>query len=194
MKALRLRNIDTRYFGYETIGRVLNLSPASARVMASRYVKAGLLLRVKRNIYLLKEKWNALSSEDLFQIANLIQTPSYISLMTALDYYQITTQLQQNFYESIALKRTKNVEISTAFFSYTKINPDLYFGFVKRQNFFIAEAEKAFLDAIYLASLGRYSMDLSSIDFSKFNTDKLNLMCQSYPETVKKMLKSYDYS
>jgi len=194
VKALRLRNIDTRYFGYETIGRVLNLSPASARVMASRYVKAGLLLRVKRNIYLLKEKWNALSSEDLFQIANLIQTPSYISLMTALDYYQITTQLQQNFYESIALKRTKNVEISTAFFSYTKINPDLYFGFVKRQNFFIAEAEKAFLDAIYLASLGRYSMDLSSIDFSKFNTDKLNLMCQSYPETVKKMLKSYDYS
>lgn len=111
MKFLQLQNISKLYFGHEEIARALGITSNSAKVTASRYVKQGLLVRLKRNLYILKEKWFNLDREQKFVIANLIQTPSYVSLMTALDYYEITTQMQRDFIESIALKRTKGVEI-----------------------------------------------------------------------------------
>lgn len=107
-----------------------------------------------------------------------------------MDYYQITTQLQQDFFESIAVKRTKEIEIEKNVFNYSKIKAELYFGFSKEKDFFIAASEKAFLDAIYLMSLGRYNFDLSSIDFSKFNIDKLLKMVAEFPPKTKMILDS----
>jgi predicted transcriptional regulator of viral defense system len=83
MKFLELHTIHKLYFGYEEIARALGISPASARVSASRYVRQGLLVRVKRNMYVLREVWNALGRAEKFVLVNMGQTPSYISLMTA---------------------------------------------------------------------------------------------------------------
>ena len=121
MSFLELKKIEKLYFGYEDIARVLSITLQSARVTANRYVKKGLLIRAKRNIYLLNDRWLDLTREQKFIIANIIQTPSYISLMSALEYYEITTQIQQDFIESIALKRTKEVVLDHTFFNYIKI-------------------------------------------------------------------------
>ena len=110
MKLLELRTIRKLYFGYEEIARVLGISPASARVSASRYVRQGLLVRIKRNTYVLREVWNAVGRADKFVLVNMGQMPSYISLTTALDYYEITTQVQRDFFESVAVKRTKEMQ------------------------------------------------------------------------------------
>ena len=126
-------------------------------------------------------------------MANFLQTPSYISLMTALDYYEITTQIQQNYFESIVLKRTKQVIADDTVFNFTRINKKLYFGFYRVKGFFIAEPEKAFLDAVYLTSIGRYNFDIDSIDFNKLDNDKLNTNLKNYPTAVKKLLDSYGY-
>ena len=53
-------------------------------------------------------------------LANLAQTPSYISLATALDYYELTTQIQRTFFESVALKRTKRINVDGHIFRYTR--------------------------------------------------------------------------
>ena len=193
MNFLELKKIEKLYFGYEDIARVLSITPHSARVTANRYVKRGLLIRAKRNIYLLKDRWFDLTREQKFILANIIQTPSYISLMSALEYYEITTQIQQDFIESIALKRTKEVELDQTFFNYIKINPVLYSGFFRIRDFFIALPEKAFLDAIYLKSFGRYQLDISSIDFSKMNRIKFEEMAASYPEKTKSYLRKNEY-
>lgn len=185
MRSLDLHKIDKTYFGYEDISRQLGISPESARVSASRYAGQGILIRIKRNIYMLRETWNRLDRTEKFQIANLIQVPSYISLMSAMDYYEVTTQLQQDFIESIVLKRTKEIEIERNTFNYSKIKTELYFGFAKKNDFFIATPEKAFLDAIYLMSLGRYSFDLASIDFSKLNVSELQKIIAKFPEKTK---------
>ena len=103
MKSLELDRIRKLYFGYEDIAKVLGISAASAKVTASRYVKLGVLVRIKRNMYTLREVWNTAGREEKFVIANLGQAPSYISLMTALDYYEITTQVLRNFFESVAI-------------------------------------------------------------------------------------------
>lgn len=188
MRSLELYKIDKLYFGYEEISRILGISLDSARLSAHRYTKQGFLVRIKRNIYVLREKWNRLDRMEKFQIANLIQVPSYISLMTAMDYYQITTQIQQDFIESIAVKRTKDTEIHKNVFNYSKIKTELYFGFLKEKDAFIANPEKALLDAIYLMSLGRYKFDLASIDFSKFNLDKLLNVVDRFPAKTRTTL------
>jgi len=181
MKILQLRNIEKLYFGHEDIARALGITLQSAKVSANRYVRQGLLIRLKRNIYVLKDKWIRLDREQVFPLANIIQVPSYISLMTALDYYEITTQVQRDFIESVAVKRTKEVEIGQRFFNYTKINTDLYSGFSRTRGFFIATPEKAFLDALYLMSLGRYRFDIPSIDFSKLNLKKIEYLARLFP-------------
>jgi len=192
MKALDLRKIDKPYFGYEDIARVLNISPNSAKVAASRYVKAGILIRIKRNLYVLFENWAIMSLEQKFTIANLIQVPSYISLMTALSYYEITTQLQQDYIESVGIRRTKDITIEKTVFRYTKIKPELYFGFKRMRGFFIAEPEKAFVDALYLQSLGRRSIDTSSLDLDKLDWPRILEISKSFPKRTRRQVKRYE--
>lgn len=190
MNYLKLRGIKKLCFDYREISQVLGVNPDSARVFANRYVKSGFLLRIKRNLYTLREKWDNISERERFILANLIQVPSYISLMTALSYYEITTQIQQDFIESIAIKRTKEAAVEQAIFNYTKIRKELYFGFLKIKDFFIAAPEKAFLDALYLASLKKYKFVPSSLDLSKMDTRKINKMAQKFPMQTKKFIKS----
>lgn len=191
MKAEKLRKIRKDYFSYEDIAKVLNIDLNSARVSASRYVKQGVLIRIKRNLYVLKEKWPNLSLEEKFSLANIIHVPSYISLMTALSYYEITTQIQRNFIESIVINYAKELSIEDVIFSYTKINKHLYFDFLKINNFFIASPEKAFVDSMYLMSIGRYSFDLTSIDFNKLDKRKINILVKKYPLNLKKKVEKW---
>ena len=193
MKILKLSNINKTFFGYEEIARVLGITNASARVSANRYVKQGVLIRLKRGLYVLRERWNYFNRDERFNIANILQVPSYVSLMSALDYHEITTQMQRGFVESIVLKRTKVINIDKNVFNYTRINIDLYFGFKKVGEFFIASPEKAFLDAIYLMSLGRYNFDLTSIDVRKLNTDEIKKIVKRFPAKTKKFLVKYGY-
>jgi hypothetical protein len=53
--------------------------------------------------------------------------------MTALDYYEITTQIQQDFIESIAVKRTKEVAVDSTVFNFTRIQENMYAGFIKKK-------------------------------------------------------------
>ena len=193
MKLQELNSIKKIYFGYEEIARVFGISLDSAKVTASRYVRQGLLLRVKRNLYVRREVWNAATVEEKFSLANLAQVPSYISLTTALEYYEITTQMLRNFYESVAIKRTKEINLNGSVFRYTKLTSDLYFGFIKEKGVFIATPEKALLDAFYLMSYGRYSLDISALNAAKLDRDEIKRLSQVFPPRTRKMLKKYGY-
>jgi predicted transcriptional regulator of viral defense system len=193
MKHLRLNNISKFYFGYEDIAKALGISAGSAKVTASRYVKQGILVRVKRNMYVLRSTWKAAGREEKFLLANLGQVPSYISLMSALDYYEITTQVQRNFFESSAIKRTKEIEIDGSIFRYIKINSAYYFGFKKEKDFFIATPEKALVDAFYLMSFGRYALDISSLSVEKLDKEEIRRISNVFPLKTRSMLKKYGY-
>jgi predicted transcriptional regulator of viral defense system len=192
MRLNELNKISRRIFGYEDISRVFGITVDSARVAASRYTKQGLLVRIKRNLYMLKSVWDVMGVNEKLEIANLIQTPSYISLQTALSYYEISLQIQQNYFESISLKRSKEIEILNDTFNFTKIAPYLYTYFKKDNNAFIAEPEKAFVDAVYLMSLGRYKLDLSAIEFSRLNKERIKIILKSFPLKTSEYLERYE--
>jgi predicted transcriptional regulator of viral defense system len=193
MKHLRLNNISKFYFGYEDIAKALGISAGSAKVTASRYVKQGILVRVKRNRYVLRSTWKAAGREEKFLLANLGQVPSYISLMSALDYYEITTQVQRNFFESSAIKRTKEIEIDGSIFKYVKINSAYYFSFKKEKDFFIATPEKALVDAFYLMSYGRYALDISALSEEKLDRKEIRRISDVFPLKTRSILKKYGY-
>jgi len=76
-------------------------------------------------------------------------------------------------------------------FNYTRIKKPLYCGFIKKGDFFIATAEKALLDALYLMQLKRYSFDLTAIDFRKISKERLKKEARLFPEGILNHLKEY---
>ncbi|MDP8299597.1 MAG: type IV toxin-antitoxin system AbiEi family antitoxin domain-containing protein [Candidatus Tantalella remota] len=186
MNIQKLETIGKLYFTTNDISRALGVTLKSANVSASRYCAKGYIIRVKRGLYVLKNKWNTLGEKDLYSLANILQVPSYISLGTALSYYGISTQLQQGYIESIALKRTKTVNLIDTSFNYIRISKKLYSGFTREKDFFIALPEKAFLDSLYLSLMGKYSFDISAIDKGKMERENLKRLWTLFPKKVRR--------
>ncbi|MBM4176978.1 MAG: hypothetical protein FJ213_12535 [Ignavibacteria bacterium] len=173
MKYYKLAEAEKTLLGIDDIANTLVISRESAKVTASRYAAAGFLVRLKRDLYIPAEKLMRLKEEELFHIANIVQVPSYISLTTALSYYNVSAQQQQNFIESIQLKRTKTVKAKNIEFAYTKIKKEMYTGFDLLNDFFIALPEKAIADAVYLTAIGKYNCDFDAVDFKKIKKSRV---------------------
>jgi predicted transcriptional regulator of viral defense system len=191
MRAKDLSSIEPLYFGYEEVAGALGIGAPSAKVAATRYVRGGLLLRLKRNTYVLRSRWEHLEPKERFMLANAGQTPSYISFMTALDHHGLTSQVQRGVVESAAVKRTREIALNGWVFRYTRLSPQLYFGFHRAEGVFIAEPEKALLDACYLMALGRYALDLHALEWDRFDLTKLDRMARRFPVRARKPMEPW---
>ena len=176
---------DKLFFSVEDVAEILGITIASAHVLCSRYVRKGLFIRLKRNVYIVAERWRNLERTDFLVLANFLQVPSYISFLSALVYYEVTTQVPRMVWESASLKRSKLFSVRGAEFRYYKMSGSLYQGFLNADGVFVAEREKAFLDSIYLSSLGRYSLDVSAIDLGKLEMTAIERWLNYYPERTK---------
>lgn len=190
MSYYQLLKIQKPFFSLDDVAYTLGIQPGSAAVLCSRYVKKGLLVRLKRGLYARTEQLRNYGQQDLFRLANFLQVPSYISLTTALSYHGLTTQVQRGFFESISLKRTRKFEVAQHTFHYSKISLDLYKGFERVEDVFIALPEKALLDSLYLASLGRYSLDTSALDLTKVNGEVLENLSSLFPSRVRTFMEN----
>lgn len=191
MKYPQLRQLkESGFFTIQDVASLLDIKPASARVLCARYTEKGLFIRLKNNLYVLKERWEQNSLEEFFKLSNFLQVPSYISLMTALSFYEVTTQVQRGVFESVCVKRSERLEIEGMSFNFYKLKRELYFDFVKQHNFFIATKEKAFLDVCYLYSFGKYSFDINSIDVEKLDMGRVKKLLKRFPERTKTVVRA----
>ena len=114
-----------------------------------------------------------LTEEILFEIANGIYAPSYISFEMALSYYHL---IPESVYKmtSVSTRRTYKFETPVAEFSYRTLKRKLFFGYniVKhgRKCFKMACLEKALLDYFYINTNYKNEADFSSL---RINKDKL---------------------
>ena len=108
----------------------------------------------------------------LYEVANKIYDPSYISLETALSYYGM---IPESVYAltSVSTRKTITFNTTIAVFSYRKVKNDLFFGYVieKHDNkvLKIASPEKAILDLFYLKSDIRSYSDFESLRINPGN-------------------------
>jgi predicted transcriptional regulator of viral defense system len=177
------------FFTTEDVARKFGITRASAHVLCSRQVKNGSFIRLKKNFYVLEDRWSYLERQDLFVIANYLQVPSYLSCTTALVYHGLTTQVPRDWYESVSLKRSIQYSAGGVTFSYFKLKKDCYFGFTKIGPFFMAQKEKAFLDACHLCAHGRYALDWSALDMDHLDTGGLKALMKSFPYRTRSMVK-----
>ena len=191
MKYIKLRQLNKRlYFKTDDLADALGIEKDSSKVACNRYVKKGIIIRLKKDFYILREKWEHLEKGEFFKLANFLQVPSYISFMTALSFYEITTQVQRRFFESACLKRSRTFEIDDVVFNFYKIKREYYFDFSKTNEIFIASKEKAFIDCIYLYSFGKYKIDLNSLDIDKLDRAKIKEILNVYPQKTRKAVET----
>ncbi len=113
-----------------------------------------------------------LDDHAIFEIANKIYNPSYISLESALSYHGL---IPESVYlvTSVSTRKTNSFKTSTATFDYRKIKRSLFFGYIIERHhnrvFKIASPEKAILDYFYLKSDLNCNSDFSSLRFNKDN-------------------------
>jgi predicted transcriptional regulator of viral defense system len=172
----------------EALGSLLGLEPKALSVFCSRAVKRGDLVRVKRGVFALPGWIERADELDVFALSNILQTPSYVSLSTALSYRGTTTQIVRSSCEAISPVRTASYRVEGFELKFVKLPDRLYFGFELDRGAFVAEPEKALLDALYLASLGRYSLDMSSLERDLFDEQKLAVYARRFPARTARQL------
>jgi hypothetical protein len=125
------------------------------------YIKKGELYQIRKGIYA-KDK-----NYDRLELANKIYTPSYISLETVLAREGIVFQHYDQIFVMSYL--TRGITCDGQKYVFRKIKDTILtnaLGVEKKDGYFIASRERAFLDTIYLSK--NYFFDnLSSIDWNR---------------------------
>ena len=186
---LKIRPLrDKLFFTVTDVAVLLKIKQQSARTECFRYVRQGLFIRLKNDMYIMEERWRNLQEENYFAIAAYLQVPSYISFSTALSFYGVTTQVQQDFVECACLKRTRSFYPGNKTFNYYKLRKKLYCGFLRKNGYFIATPEKALLDSLYLYSFGKYAIDFAALDLKKLNIKIVKKQLKGYPAKTRKIV------
>jgi len=88
--------------------------------------KKGYIKKIIKGYYIFSD--SELNDNVLFEIANRIYVPSYISYEMALSYYNL---IPESVYDitSVSTRRTYNFNTLIASFSYRTIKPCLFFGY-----------------------------------------------------------------
>ena len=168
------------YFTLFDLSLAFEKKKAYFKTMLSRYAKKGELIRLKKGFYVTKayidklERKNTLSGYAEL-IANILHTPSYLSLEWVLYENNILTELPKNF-TSVTLKKTAVFSNKLGNFLYHKIRRGLYYGYkVEKKNdftFFRATKAKALFDFLYLRK--NFLLNEKSIRELRLNLDSLS--------------------
>ena len=184
---------------------ILNSSSDALHSLLKRAVKEGVLIRLKRDFYLIANKIQEVKPETS-EISPLLYGPSYISLESALSFHGWIPEAVP-IINSACSKRTKKFETPIGIFAYYNI-PILVFHIGvssfhkglpqdKSSCFLIADPWKAIADLIYLRKKNwpnviALSNDMR-IDVDLMQNSDLNLLIKlagTYPnKRVRKVLK-----
>ncbi|MBC7362787.1 MAG: hypothetical protein H5U06_11010 [Candidatus Aminicenantes bacterium] len=131
----------------------LDRKTKTLKVQFSGWIKKGLVIRLKKGIYILNERDRKIEPSRIF-LANALYSPSYVSTTYAFGYYDLIPEKVEDV-TSVTTKKTAKFTNSFGTFIYQHLKTSLFFGFkeIKDENgfpVFIAEPEKALLDFIYL--------------------------------------------
>jgi len=180
IKILKEREIDV--FSLDDFGRLLNIkNQNSLYKKISRLEKKEIIKKLIKGKYLF-----TYNKSDDFRIANFTYQPSYISLESALSFYGIITGFPYKI-TSITVKKSRSFTFNQKDYLYSHIDPRYFWGFENKENFLIAEKEKALVDLIYFHSKGVRGFDREDLDISEINKKKLLLYAKQFSN--KKLLK-----
>jgi len=122
-------------------------------VQLSRWVKSGHLIQLRRGVYAIARPYRKTEPHP-FLVANSLCRNSYVSLQSALAFHGLIPE-HVPVCTSVSTGRSEQIDTALGSFSYHRIKLDYLFGFGQQevapnQLAFVAVAEKALLDLVYL--------------------------------------------
>lgn len=158
------------------------------RTRLTEWQKKGYIKKVVKGYYIFSDL--ELNENVLFEIANKIYSPSYISFEMALSYYHLIPESVYGII-SASTRRTYRFKTKIGEFTYRTIKPGLFFGYkiVKYNNrsFKIAVPEKAVLDYFYINS----DIETKS-DFSNLRIDRDSFLRQIAEDKLFSFLEKFE--
>jgi predicted transcriptional regulator of viral defense system len=168
---MRFREFESRISDLPAfnLNDVRKLDPEFHRQQLSDWQNRGYIKPVAGGYYLLADR--AIDETLLFMVANKIYEPSYISLESALAYYQVIPESVLGV-TSISSRKTEQFESTWGVFSYRSVKPQYMIGYqvmniAPKKKFKIACLEKAVLDYLYLNSDIQSTADFEGLRWNR---------------------------
>jgi predicted transcriptional regulator of viral defense system len=145
------------------------LDPGFHRQQLYYWHNQGYIKPLAGGYYILADR--AMDEMILFMVANKIYEPSYVSLESALAYYEIIPETVLGV-TSVSSRKTKQYESAWGVFNYRSIKPQYLIGYQVIENspgikFKIAYLEKALLDYLYLNSKIQFIADFEGLRWNR---------------------------
>lgn len=175
----KIYNSSATLFTLKTLKDILEIDKISSLFkVINRLIKSGILKKIERNKYILKD-----FSGSEFKLANFIYEPSYISFESALSYYGVLSQFPYEI-TSATIKQTKLKKFNDKQYGYYHLKKNLFWGYEKKENYLIADKEKALADQLYFSAKGLKKINLDEYDLTLIDKNKLKAYLSKYPKAV----------
>lgn len=171
----KLDKIGKTYFGLNDLEKFYKGKKESLKPLLSNWASRGIIERIGKGYYAF-----SITDVDYLRMANELDKNSYISFEYALYYHNLIDQVP-SVITSASKTRSKKVLMSNWNFEYTHLKDTLFFGYVLKENIYIATPEKAIADLIYLISRGKRMAELDTFEIKKINQKKLREILKKFP-------------
>ena len=198
MNYIKLKNFLKDYTIF-SLNDIKMIDSSFYRRRLNEWQDKGYIKKIIRGYYIFSDL--EINEYVLFEIANKIYSPSYISSEMALSYYHFIPESVYGI-TSVSTRRTYSFKTPIAEFIYKTVKPQLFFGYnlIKYNNKYIkiASLEKAILDYFYLHSDIKGENDFASLRLNKeiflkeFNEEKLNKFLERFAQkSLTKRIESF---
>jgi predicted transcriptional regulator of viral defense system len=178
----KLMGFPKPYFTVADLEKILGLKRESLYVTLTRLVRAGILVRLRKNAYKL-----FLAETDVEKVANELYFPSYLSFESALSAYGILSQIPYTL--TFATSRpSKRMVVRDTEVEYRHLKGDLFLGYTFEHGKYIATPEKALMDELYLMSRGKTKIDIEELDLREIDRSLLEEYASKFPGYMSKLV------
>jgi len=148
--------------------------PGFSKMNLVNWQKKNYIIKIRNGYY--RFSGQPETEKELFVVANKIYQPSYVSLETALAYYNLIPE-GVFMVQSITTLKTQIFKNPLSTFQYHNIKKSAFTGYDfemdKKSVFRIASPEKALLDLFYLKGMGAKMEDIESLRLNRFSLEKM---------------------
>lgn len=178
--------------------QVGDVDRANIQKQLSRWTAAKKIHQLRRGLYTLAEPYRQ-NDPHPFLIANRLLAPSYVSLQSALAFYDMIPESVPQVLSITSKLRSKVIETPLGSYRYHNIQSSLFSGFSlvqvsTDQSAYLARPEKALLDLIYLTKQGHSPEYLDSLRLQNLDQLDKNWMKRTALEFgLKKLVRAVDH-
>ena len=181
MNYRKFKELFRKYpFFRSSIFEQISNNPNVIRNQVTGWIKKGYVVPLKRGVYTLNDTEGRVSV-SLYLLSNILYSPSYISLETALDFYGIIPESVVDI-TAVTTKKTADFSNKYGVFRYYSIIKNLFDDFIAVKDefdnaFFIASPERAMIDFFYyrMKNIDVINVDIFDLSYRFQNVEVMDL-------------------